>query len=107
MRSSRATLGWSWEERRWSELGSPRRGADGGGSAPARWCSAGRRAGWPGRRASVEVWEGGGVAGLGNVGLGRPVRDELSSPAALTRRTGNGGLARDVGLGLQFIGEYA
>ena len=53
------------------------------------------------------VWEGGGVAGLGNVGLGRPVRDELSSPAALTRRIGNGGLARDVGLGLQFIGEYA
>ena len=82
-------------------------GAAGGASAPARRRSAGRRAGRPGRRASVEVWEGGGVAGLGNVGLGRPVRDELSSSAALTRRTGNGGFARDVGLGLQFIGEYA
>ena len=32
MRSSRATLGWSWEERRWSERGSPRRGADDGGT---------------------------------------------------------------------------
>jgi len=31
----------------------------------------------------VEVWEGGGVAGLGNVGLGRPIRDELSSPAPM------------------------
>ena len=28
-------------------------------------------------------WEGGGVAGLGNVGLGRPVRDELSSLAPM------------------------
>ena len=83
MRSSRATLGWSWEERRWSELGSPQREADGGGSALARRRSAGCRAGRPGRRASVEVWEGGGVAGLGNVGLGRPVRDELSSPVPM------------------------
>ena len=58
-------------------------GAAGGASAPARRRSAGRRAGRPGRRASVEVWEGGGVAGLGNVGLGRPVRDELSSPAQM------------------------
>ena len=77
------SLGWSWEERRWSELGSPQRGADGSGSAAARRRSAGRRAGRPGRRASVEVWEGSGVAGLDYVGLGRPVRDELSSPAPM------------------------
>ena len=106
-RGLRATFLWSWVERRWSAAAAPQRGADGGGSAPARRRSAGRRAGRPGHRASVEVWEDGGVAGLGNVGLGRPVRDELSLPAALTRRTGNGGLARDVVLGLQFIGEYA
>ena len=81
------TFGWSWEERRWSAAAAPRRGVDGGGSAPAWRRSAGRRARRLGRRALVEVWEGGGVAGLGNVGPGRPVRD--------------------VGLGLQFIGEYA
>ena len=42
-RGSRATLGWSWEERRWSELGSPRRGADGGVSGRRRRCSSGGR----------------------------------------------------------------
>ena len=35
-RGSRATLGWSWEERRWSELGSPRRPVAGGGTG-RRW----------------------------------------------------------------------
>ena len=35
-RGSRATLGWSWEEQRWSERGSPRRGADDGGTGQ-RW----------------------------------------------------------------------
>ena len=105
-RGPRTTSRRFWGSRWWPAAVAPRRGADGGGSALARRHSAGHRAGRPGRRASVEVWEGGGVAGLGNGGLGRPDRNELSSSAALTRRTGNKGLARDVGLGLQFIGEY-
>ena len=40
-------------------------------SALARRRSAGRRAGRLGCRALVEVWEGGGAAGLGNAGLER------------------------------------
>ena len=35
-KGSRATIWWSWEERRWSELGSPRRGADDGGTGRRR-----------------------------------------------------------------------
>ena len=84
-RGSRATFQWSWVERRWSAAAAPRRGADGGGSVPARWCSDDDGVGDLGRGGSVEVWEGYGEARSGNEGRKRPVRGELELAG------GNGG----------------
>ena len=99
-RGSRATFRWSWVERRWSAAAAPRRGADGGGSAPARWCSGDGRKGRPGSGVSVERGEASGAVGLENVGARRPVHDELGSPAVMAAGGLAMGAARAVGLGV-------
>ena len=67
-------------------MAAPRRGADDGGSVPARWCSGDRRKGLPG-------WEG--SLGLGQsvqgVGLGREWPDKGAPRRAELGSHGNGG----------------
>ena len=92
-RGSRATLGRSWEERRWSELGSPRRGAAGGASAPARRRSGDAGARRPGLGASGGHGEGCGVVHLDQSQAEEAVDDELEL-AGVTKRSGGGFCAR-------------
>ena len=94
------TFEWSWEERRWSAVAAPRRGADGGGSAPARWCSSNGRKGRLGSGVLVERGEASGAVGLENVGARRTVHNELGSPAVMAAGGLGMGVACAVGLGV-------